>query len=504
MRDVRAARSAKISAMNRPAATVAIFQGLILGGFAVGIARRWFPLGVPGEWEWLRLADSARVGFVPLCLAGLAVVAFAGFAAVGARSIARTDRAWLEVAWVAALALVSIPVQGFVQEGAPEGYGLAKWIIALENSGSSGYQTVAKNAMPSGLGPFLREYPSWIKAQDSLHIGTHPPGLFALARSIGDLTRANPGLARWVVDHAPGSSGLAVRASGLLARDEAAALILTGALTLVGSALTVVPLYLLARAGGPRGVAWASATLWPLLPSALMFQPTADTAFPLLAASALASAAWAVRSSRITARIALAMLSGLVLALGMELTLAYLAVGLVVAIVLLASPGRDGWRSRVGLVAATGLGFLAATAAWWAAASANPFSIWWTNQAHHAEFYRGYPRSRLAWAWVNLIESTVAVGLASTVWAALGLGRIRSVPSATWGTLGVLIVLTATGRSLSEVSRLWLPMYPSILLAAGMAWERFGAGPSSLAWTIGLVGAQTLFLQAMIQVVYPV
>ncbi len=483
-------------------------QGLIVVGFAVGIARRWFPLGVPGEWEWLRLGDTIQVGFVSLGIAALAVLAFAGFAALGVRSLARTDRGSTEVAWVSALALASILVQGAVQEGAPEGYGLAKWIIALENSGSSGYQTVAKTAMPGGLGPFLRDYPTWIKAQDSLHIGTHPPGLFVLARSIADLSRANPDLARWVVDHAPGSSGLAVRASRaseMLSRGHAAALVLTGALTLVGSALTVVPLYLLARATGSRGLAWSSATLWPLMPSALMFQPTADTAFPLLAVSAMACAVWAVRSSRRTTRFSLSFLSGLTLALGMELTLAFLAVGLVVAIILGAASGQGGWRSMIALVASTGLGFLLATIAWWASTSANPFSIWWTNQAHHAEFYRGYPRSRLAWAWVNLIESTVAVGLASSAWAVLGLStRPRTIPAAAWATLAILIVLTVSGRSLSEVSRLWLPMYPAILLVSGKTWERFGAGPASLAWTVGLVGFQTLFLQAMIQVVYPI
>jgi len=494
--------------MNRPAAIIATIQGVVLAGFAVGLVGHWFPLGVPGEWEWLRLPASTGISVVWFAIAAISILAFAGFAALGARALGRAGSSTREAAWVAVLAFASVPVQGVAQEGAPEGYGLAKWIIALQNSGSSGYQTVARLDMPSGLGPFLQAYPTWIKAQDSLHIGTHPPGLFVVARGLGNLMRANPHLARWVVDHAPGSAKSAVlasRGSGFLDRDEAAALILTGALTLLGSALTVVPLYLLARASGSAALAWGSATLWPLMPATLMFQPTADTAFPLLAASAMASAAWAVRVRSRPVRVALALGSGIILAVGMELTLAYLAVGMVVAILLMATPGREGWRDRVVLVTTVGLGFLSVTAAWWAVTSANPFSIWWTNQEHHARFYQGYARSRLAWTWVNLVESTVAVGLASAVWAVVGCrGPARTIPTASWATLAVLVALTISGRSLSEVPRLWLPMFPAILLLSATAWERTAAGPWSLGWSVGLVGCQSLFLQSVIQVVYPV
>src|SRR5262249_57005354 len=73
-------------------------------------------------------------------------------------------------------------------------------------------------------------------------------------------------------------------------------LVAAGALTLLGCAATVAPLYLLARATLPARSAWAAAALWPLVPSAVLFQPTADTAYPLLSTTAFALAAWAVRS----------------------------------------------------------------------------------------------------------------------------------------------------------------------------------------------------------------
>ena len=486
---------------------IGLVQSLILVCFWVGLARHWFPLGVRGEWEWLRLGPGAQVSVLPLGLALAGIGGFSWFAVLGARSLSRGGSTRREVGWVSLLALAAIGVQGVVQEGAPIGYGLAKWIIALESSGASGYHSVARTQMPAGLGPFLQAYPAWIRQQDSLHIGTHPPGLFVVARILDDLTQRNENLARLVIALAPGSAAPAVqlaRGSGSLTRSEAAALTLTGALTLFGSALTVIPLYLLARAGRPAPVAWATAVLWPLLPAANLFQPTADTAFPLLSTSALAFAVWAVQCPRISTRLTLAIAAGGLLAIGMQFTLVFLAIGLVVAILLLAEPGLGDWRVRLALIAATGLGFLGTTGAWFLLTAANPVAIWWTNQGHHAQFYWEYPRSRLAWTWVNLAESIVAIGLPSAVWAVLAFTRPRSVPTATWAVLLVLGLLTLSGRSLSEVARLWLPMDPPILLGAAIAWNRWGNNPTSLGWTVGLVGLQTAMLQAMIQVVYPI
>src|SRR6185312_16418213 len=111
--------------------------------------------------------------------------------------------------------------------------------------------------------------------------------------------------------------------------------IAAGCTVLLFCAGTVVPLYLLARACMPAASAWAAAALWPLVPAAILFQPTADTAFPVLSTSALALAAWAARSkSRAAARPALACSCGVVLAIGMQFSLVFLPVGLAVALLL--------------------------------------------------------------------------------------------------------------------------------------------------------------------------
>jgi methylthioxylose transferase len=314
-----------------------------------------------------------------------------------------------------------------------------------------------------------------------------------------------PGLARFVLDHLPESVEQGFRLISQfdrLPQADRAAIALTAALTWLACAATVVPLYLLARASLPAPAAWAAAALWPLVPSAILFQPVADTAFPFLATTALALAAHAVRSAP-GRDLLLATLVGVVLAVGMTFTLAFLAVGLIVASVLATAPGVGPLR-RALRIAATGAGFLAPTLASWAITRADPFVIWWWNQKNHARFYVEFPRSYRAWVVANPIELAVALGLPATVWALVGLGSIRQAPRVAWATLAVLTILTLSGGNLGEVARIWLPLMPPLLTASGLGLTRLGGGPKTLAATLALLGAETLTLQATIQVVYPV
>ena len=487
--------------MRRLPLFVVAAQAALVATFAVGLRSGWFPLGVPGEWEWPRIKVGPAA--LPLLGAIAGVACFCGLVAAGFRALSRGDGPRREAAWLVGLAVASVAVQGVVQEGAPEGYGLSKWIIALIAPGSSGYYTVAKTQMADPA-RFLADYPAWIARQDALHVGTHPPGLFLASRAILGAMEASPAASKAVVEFSPPSVSAAIRAfreSEGLPRADASALALTGALTLFACALTVVPLYLLARAGLSSPASWASAALWPLVPSALMFQPTADTAFPLLSTSALALAAWAGRPGSARGMLLCAG-SGLVMAAGMEFTLAFLPVGLVVALILASAPGLTPSR-RAASILATGAGFLAGTLGWWAATSANPFAVWWANQRNHGRFYVEYPRSYLAWALANPVELAIGLGLPSAVWAAIGLGSPRRCPRVAWATLFVLAFLTLSGKNLSEVARLWLPLMPPLLVAAGSGFEKVGGGAETLAGSVALVGIQSLILEATIQVVYP-
>jgi hypothetical protein len=191
------------------------------------------------------------------------------------------------------------------------------------------------------------------------------------------------------------------------------------------------------------------------------------------------------------------------MALGTFFTLAFLPVGLIVALVILLAP-RVILGRKAGLIMAVGAGFLMITVLGWAVTGADPITVWTWNLKNHARFYVEYPRTYLAWVVVNPIELAIALGLPATVWCLIGLRRPRSVPSSVWASIAVLFLLNLVGRNMGEVARLWMLFLPPFLPAAGAGFARLEAGPRVLAISAGLLGIQTLALQAMIQVVYPV
>lgn len=487
--------------MRKAPCSILVVASSLVAGFVAALRSGAMPLGVRGEWEWPRLPTGPTANEVTLAAA--AVAAYAVFAGLGMRSLTRRATRGREFLAVAALLAASVAVQGAAHAGAPFGYGLSKWVVALHPRGSSGYFSVAKQEVGDPW-RFLAEYPEWVRRQDAFHIGTHPPGLIVLQAVLLRAMEQSPTAARFVEDQAPGSVAAAFRFYGALnpmSPADRATLALTGFLTLLACASTVVPLYALARARLPARSAWCASALWPLVPSAILFQPTADTAFPLLSTSALALAARAASSPARTPFAAL--FCGLLLGLGMQFTLAFLPVGLVVALVFLSAP-KTAARAKLGLFLATGLGFVGLSAGFWLVTGANPVVIWWWNQHNHARFYVEFPRSYRAWVVANPIELAVALGLPASVWAVASLFRPRLVPPVSLATALVLLILTLGGRNLSEVARLWLPFMPALLVAAGAAFDWTGAGPKTLAATVALVGVQTLALEATIQVVYPV
>ncbi|WP_422930661.1 hypothetical protein [Singulisphaera sp. PoT] len=480
---------------------IPILQAIVLLGFALAIRNGLMPLGVRGEWEWLRLPKNVSTTWLENLTGFGGLLVYAALLGFGYRRLMGKTSYRREALWVAGLLVSAVVVQVVLHGGAPVGYGLHKWGLALSNPGSSGYYSVAKKQIRDPE-RFFAEYAEWIKKQDSLHVGTHPPGLLFAQRHLLDAMESYPGLARGVLDLMPPSVDMGLNVVGQLPRADRATLAFTGCMTMLFCAATVVPLYLLARTVVGPPVSWAVASIWPLLPSVILFQPAADTAFPFLSTSAFALAAYAARSQPRNA-ILLAIGSGIVLGVGMCFTLAYLPVGLIVGIQLAAGWGQT-LRMRVANVLATGVGFLAVTLLSWWVWKANPFVIWWWNQRNHGRFYVEYPRTYSAWVVENPIELAIGIGLPVALWGLIALRKPRQIPLVTWATLGVLVFLTLGGKNLSEVARLWIPLMPPLLLAMGQGMAGVGAGAKSLATTALLVGFETLLLEMTIQVVYPI
>jgi methylthioxylose transferase len=492
---------------------ILIIQALMVLIVAVALGSRLVPVGVPGEWEWNRLADWATLSWDGLTIAVMGVAIYSGFAALGLRLLKRARSPLFEGACLAGLLFASVCVQVILPMGAPAGYDLTKWASVNYLPGSTGYFQVARQKAAVDPWKFLAEYPDWIRTQDVFHIGTHPPGLIAAQCLLLRTMQQSPRLTGALLDHVPPSVDAGFRVFGdpgskPLSRAERATLYATALLTLLACAGTVVPLYLLARVALPAPASWAAAALWPLAPAANLFQPVADTAYPLLSTSALALAAWAARSPQTGRRhglinALLAAASGMVMALGMSFSLAFLPVGLIALFTLIGN-GAAPWRSRALLVLATGAGFLAVLTGGWVLTAANPFVIASWNLRHHAQFYVEYPRSYRLWLWVNPIETAIALGVPAVFWCIAGFLAPRNVPIPAWSTLLVLILINLTGRNMGEVARLWMLFMPPLLVAAGAGINRLNAQPRDLGASLALSGGLVLALQSLIQVVYPV
>ncbi len=124
------------------------------------------------------------------------------------------------------------------------------------------------------------------------------------------------------------------------------------------------------------------------------------------------------------------------MAVGMGFTLAFLPIGLIVAILIGIAPGCT-LRQKGMTIVVVGLGFLIPTLLGWLITQSNPFVTWWWNQRNHARFYAEYPRSYLAWSLANPIELAVALGLAGSVWSLVGIDSDQGGTSGCSGDPGI-------------------------------------------------------------------
>ncbi|AMV38732.1 hypothetical protein [Planctomyces sp. SH-PL62] len=485
---------------------------MLVLGMLTGIYTRDLPLGVEGEWEWPRVRKEPA--FARLLIAATGVAAYGGLAVLGYRALGvSSGRAWREMGWVAGLTASAAALQVFIVVGAPEGFGPTKWAVIHCLRESTGYYEVARREAAHSPAKFLADYPNWIAERGADHLGTHPPGLIATYCGLLALMERNDAAADWLTAATPpsmvkGFEQVEAMQELVIPRADRAALYLASLITLLACAGTVAPIYLLARESLPPRFAWATAALWPLAPALNLFQPLADAGYPLLSATALAAAAWASRLRErpgvgAWASAGLATVSGVVMAFGMMFTLAFLPIGLIVALIVLTTRSIP-WTRRFETIAWIGVGFLAGVAIARLATGADPFAVWWWNLHHNSRFYDGGRRSYLPWLLVNPVELAIAAGLPAVVWGLAGvITELRRVPRTFWCALAVVAITDLSGLNRGEVARLWIIFLPPLFTAAGAGLAGLGGGLQAVLVTILLTGVQTLGLQGLIQLVFP-
>ena len=462
-------------------------------GVAATIGLLWqseIPLGVTGagEWTWSRIAYDATA-FKELSLgwviAGIATVVYLAMCLFADRRVLEADR-WEMTGWLAALILVGAVWHGVVQECPPDPYRLSKAPMAVWDRSTQGYYAEAR-FVASDDAEYLSKYAARMKEGDIYHFGTHPPGFIQWHQWIIGYVGRSPKLQSWLLKYQPESvrEGLNVLADiskdskEPLADVDRAALWLSSLLAGLAAMSTVVPLFCLLRRTCGRETAWRIVCFWPLIPALAVFHPASDMYLPFWGTLFLATwgRAWSQRSWLF------GIAAGIVMSVGMRLSLAMLPVAFLAATWTLAdclfAESTESFGTRVKLLSlcvGSALGsFIALTFfAQWQSSLDLP-AIWLQNFRNHAAFYDKYPRSATAWMLVNPIELAFAIGapifvMAVSTWLSCTHGCLksgRSLASFRLWCLITLLVLWLSGKNSGEVARLWIFLMPWLLWVAG-------------------------------------
>ncbi|QDT41202.1 hypothetical protein Pan241w_12620 [Gimesia alba] len=458
----------------------------------------WFsqiPLGIDGEWTWERIPFVGPEIIPGWIVAGIAFSVYLLAVLLGLSRVKYANRFELSI-WLSMLAASSIIWSLLLQDSPPGEYRLAKAPFVLFYKGSSGYFTEAQSGIPD-LKRYLADYETKMKQGDVLHEGTHPPGLPLFYRTLIQLCDSAPGLQSLLLQTQPASfqeatdiiANFTASAENALTERDSAVLWLATLITLVMSALTVIPLFLLSREFSSREVSWQVAAFWPLIPAALIFQPKSDALYSVIAILFLYL--WVVawrRNSKLCF-----LLAGFLLWNGFCLSLAFLPVALCAALFSVletwqlrndSSLPTPAWKHFLAATVCGLLGLLIPTILLGIFYDINLLQVWRFNLQNHAGFYLQYPRTYWKWLLVNPIEISLALGL-PLFWLAgksfcsrkqsstnrEGLPFHSGYSSLSLSCVIVLGLLWLSGKNMGEAARLWLIFLPWFLIMTIPYWQ---------------------------------
>lgn len=424
--------------------TWVILAALLLAGVFIFDVTPWVRGGFGWRWEYQPLARPV-IGYV-LLLASYAVIVW--------RLLSGAANARL----VLALAFVASIVFPLVAVGLRESDALRGLTARTFSVVASAHQWGAANIdWASG------EWRDWtaVMARLGSHLSTSPPGqplLYGLLTEGIDRFGLSTALARPLVtalctDYALFEMTPAQVASGWL-----------GVLSPVWAALTVFPLYSLARRLGAR--ADVAVLLWPIVPALSGFTPSSSTVFPLLAVLIFLPLTGTPSRRGIA-------LSGFLYSLATFINFAMLPLAAMFALFttlrwLLTGP-RTPASAILRDMALFALSACLPWGIWFVVTGLTPLDVLEQALAFHLALERLY----IFWVWFHIWDWSLWSGGAIAVVAVLagvGLWRIRSERPAAAAfaiTLALtLAAITISGMTRGESGRIWMFMTPFLLVVA--------------------------------------
>ena len=460
---------------------VAVAAVATAGAVAIVLWAR-FPLGVD-DWAWRRVAAPSW---------GRAVLPAVAFVLVGAlvlaawRRVERIGRL-AEAGLVGAVVAVAFLAQVLVGQQGPAGYHESVFAVGLR--GAAAYHTEARR-IPD-LAAHLRGYEREMRREFRGQISTHPAGPVVLFWCLNRVFAGHDAAAerferwceRWLAKgmRLAESPAAAALFAGMTPAERAGVWLSTLALRLA-ACLVVVPVYVTARALHGRRAALMAGALAAAIPSVLLFSPTLDQCFPVLAASAC----WFGYAGGRRRSVWRAAVAGAFVSVGLFLTLAFAVVafwgGLLGLVGLRHGEEPVRRRQALGLLAGGACGFLVPVAALYAAFGYNSLAVWWACWQGNATFNALYRRTYWKWVLVNPVEFVGFLGVPlACVLGRRVAGEVRALwrrnaSGRDWPTLivaGLLVALNVAGANLGEVARLWMFLMPACAVAAAGALEGY-------------------------------
>ncbi len=483
-----------IAAAVTQAALVVALTAWLLDGRAIG---------VPGAWAWtVKTRSLSWLALVRVIVLGLTIMAAGGLGHQRIRARCKSD-----APVIAVLILLAFALQLAVAGLAPDATFLL--IAATASPISTEYFSMAWEI--TDVGDFLREYPVAM-THSRHHVATHPPGavLFYWACIRIYQSRLFPqtlfdGFTEIVVG-APRAS-IASEASALpgvsLDPDGVGPALFSCLVLGACAALSLVPLYHLARAAAGRATALSVCMLFAISPAPVLFFQGLDSFLLLLAATAIALMYLGLRGGRLL----WPAVAGVTIGVGFLGSFGAGAAGVVVGLLAVLwalrrqRPGMNwGWLA----LAAFAAGWVLVVVAGHIAFGMKLHVIFRQGMAAHREVtWIGFQRSYWTWLGLNMVEFGCFLGLPVCVCV---IGAAREVAGRGWQALGradlvglagaaALVALNLSGSVRGEVGRVWLFMMPPLVLWAGHWLRSAVPGKGGLAvYTAALTLAQLVFL----------
>lgn len=444
----------------------------VTAAFSVAFIERWFPLGLPGQWEWARYGiwDPPVTSWFALFPAGLSAIALAAWTGWALARVETSRSRFL------ALALTGVMFWGalfqmFLEVTAP--IGLQKWAALYH-----GAHAAARGDFED-IASVLRGYAATIADYEPNHCSANPVGWVLVYRALLSFYDTHPEIANLVWQAESDEMAWALRntiAGGTPLADQAAITTVAFANRFVALLLPLPLAWLVGQRHGRRA-AVSAAALAMVIPVAPLLAPWQDTIY-----ATWATLIWALTCYASERRSWLAAgAAGCLIGVGMIFALSFLVVA-ALAVLFVAIRAVQGIRPSLSAIAAVLAGWVMALGGF-VLAGHLPWETWSVNLAKNHQFNLWSGCTYGAWALINPVELAIAMGVPVSVYLlarvagecrrAAGSRRSaqpvsdlarpavkRPIDALMLAWLAIVALLDLAGTNRGEVCRLWYFLMP--------------------------------------------